>query len=116
MIRPAYFACGLVAFAIGFAGIFLPLVPTVPLMLLAAFCFSRSNPAWEARVLRDPRFGPSILAWRARRAIPRSAKWLATGLMAASAATALLFAPAPWGYAPLVIALFVLPWMWTRPD
>jgi hypothetical protein len=36
--------------------------------------------------------------------------------MAASAATALLFAPAPWGYAPLVIALFVLPWMWTRPD
>ena len=116
MIRPIYFSLGLLAFAAGFVGIFLPLLPTVPFMLLAAFCFSRSNPAWEARVLRDPRFGPAVVAWRERRAIPRYAKVLSTVMLAASGITTLLVLESPWRFAPVGVALVVLPWVWSRPD
>jgi uncharacterized membrane protein YbaN (DUF454 family) len=116
MVRPLYLTLGLVSFATGFVGMFLPLVPTVPLMLLAAFCFARSNPAWEQRLLDDPRFGPSIRAWRARRAIPRSAKLLSTTLLLASAATSLLILDGAWQYLTPALAVVMLPWLWTRPD
>jgi uncharacterized membrane protein YbaN (DUF454 family) len=116
MIRPIYFALGLIAFGTGFVGIFLPLLPTVPFMLLAAFLFSRSNPEWEARLLRDPRFGPSILAWRQRRAIPRTAKVLSTAMLAASGLTTLALLEAPWRFVPVGVAVVLLPWIWSRPD
>ena len=116
MVRPIYLTLGIVSFATGFVGMFLPLVPTVPLMLLAAFCFARSNPAWEQRLLDDPRFGPSIRAWRARRAIPRSAKMLSTGLLLASAATSLLLLDGGWQFVTPVLTAAMLPWIWTRPD
>jgi uncharacterized membrane protein YbaN (DUF454 family) len=116
MVRPLYLTLGIVSFATGFVGMFLPLVPTVPLMLLAAFCFARSNPAWERRLLDDPRFGPSIRAWRARRAIPRSAKLLSTVLLLASAATSLVVLDGGWQFVTPVLAVVMLPWIWTRPD
>ncbi|MCZ8132364.1 MAG: YbaN family protein [Steroidobacteraceae bacterium] len=116
MTRPLYLALGVLSFATGFVGILLPLIPTVPLMLLAAFCFARSNPAWERRLLEDPRFGPHIRAWRTRGAIPRRGKWLATGLMGIGTLTALAFTDGPVQWLPAAIAVPVLAWCWTRPD
>lgn len=116
MVRPLYLTLGVVSFATGFVGMFLPLVPTVPLMLLAAFCFARSNPAWERRLLDDPRFGPSIRAWRARGAIPRPAKVLSSVLLLASAATSLALLGGGWQFVTPLLAVVMLPWIWTRPD
>jgi uncharacterized membrane protein YbaN (DUF454 family) len=116
MTRPIYLALGVLAFATGFAGIFLPLVPTVPLMLLAAFCFGRSNPALERRLLEDPRFGPHIVAWRARRAIPRRAKWASTLLVGLGAIVSLLVLEGPWQFVGPAFGAVLLPWVWTRPD
>ena len=56
-------ACGLV-------GLFLPLLPTVPFVLLAAACFSRGSARLEAWLLAHRRCGPWVHAWRANRAVP----------------------------------------------
>ena len=43
----------------------LPLLPTTPFLLLAAWFFARSHPEWEAKLLAHPRWGPLIRDWRA---------------------------------------------------
>lgn len=74
MARSAWLALGLALVAVGFVGIFVPLLPTTDFMLLALPCFARSSPRLEAWLLNHPRFGPSLRAWRQERAVPRHAK------------------------------------------
>ncbi len=107
---------GVAATGLALAGVALPLVPTVPFALLAAWAFARSSPELEARLLAHPRLGPSIRAWRERRAIPRRAKALA-GLSVAASGTA-IWATGPSisvaAAATLVLAA-VAAWIGTRP-
>jgi uncharacterized membrane protein YbaN (DUF454 family) len=81
-----YIAIGSVAVALGIAGIFLPLLPTTPFLLVAAGAFARSSPRLEAWLVDHPRLGPPLRAWRERRAIPSRAKVIALLAMAASLA------------------------------
>lgn len=115
MKRVAYRGLGLGCVALGVVGAFLPLLPTTPFLILAAYFFSRSHPEWEARLLADPRVGPAIRAWRDHRAIPRVAKVAATVLLAISAVGGWLTLPAPWAFVPAAVGALVLLWMWTRP-
>ena len=71
MLRSLYLIGGFAAVALGIAGILLPLLPTVPFMILAAFCFARSSPRFEARLIEHPVFGPHIIRWRTNGAISR---------------------------------------------
>ncbi|HNW64597.1 MAG TPA: YbaN family protein, partial [Piscinibacter sp.] len=80
--RAGWTAAGAASLALGVLGIFLPLLPTTPFVLLAAFCFSRGSDRVEAWLLAHPRFGPMVADWRARRAIPMRAKQLAWVMMA----------------------------------
>jgi uncharacterized membrane protein YbaN (DUF454 family) len=114
--RLLYQACGWIAIALGTIGLFLPLLPTVPFMLLAAFCFGRSNPALEARLLRDPRFGPHIRAWRERGAISRKGKAFAVLAFASSAVFGFVALDYPWSLAPAAVAAIGSAWIVTRPD
>ena len=116
MKRTFYLAGGFVALALGAIGVVLPLLPTVPFVILAAFCFARSSPRLEAKLLAHPAFGPHIVNWRDRRAVTRRAKWAATAAFAASALVALLFAPAPWKFIPIIAALVGGTWIWTRAE
>lgn len=68
--------------ALGAIGAMLPVIPTTIFLILAAWCFGRSFPALEAWMLAHPRFGPVVSAWRAHGAVPRRAKWMASGGMA----------------------------------
>lgn len=72
--RAGWLVLGLALVAIGFIGIFVPLLPTIDFMLLALPCFARSSPRLEAWLLGHPRFGPGLRAWRAEGAVPRHAK------------------------------------------
>ena len=116
MKKPVYRILGLCSVGLGVLGAFLPLLPTTPFLILAAYFFSRSHPEWEARLLAHPRVGPAILAWRDHGAIPRVAKRLAALLLAISAVTGWLTLPDPWCYVPMAIGALVLAWMWTRPS
>lgn len=114
-MRPVYFALGMVSVALGVIGIAVPLMPTVPFMLLAAFFFARSNPRWEQRLLTDPRFGPHIRAWRERGAIGRSGKIAAITGLSGSAIMGLLLLDGNWRFAPLAVAMICGIWIVTRP-
>lgn len=116
MRRPLFLAAGIASAVLGAVGAILPLLPTVPFLILAAFCFARSNPQWEARLLEHHRWGPPIRDWRERGAISRKGKWAAILGMTASAALGLLILPWPWATLPLIPLAIAAPWIWTRPD
>ncbi|PZU06787.1 YbaN family protein [Sphingomonas sp.] len=114
-MRFVHLALGIMSVATGFVGIFLPLLPTVPFMLLAAFFFARSNPEWERRLIEHPQFGPHIIAWRERGAISRRGKMAGIGGLAISAAMGFFFLHDHWRYIPLSVALICGTWIATRP-
>lgn len=116
MKTPVYRGLGVLCVVLGVIGAVLPLLPTTPFLILAAYFFARSHPEWEARLLAHPTAGPAIRAWRDHGAISVVAKRLATGLMAISAIGGWFGLPEPWCYVPLVVAVTVLSWMWTRPS
>jgi uncharacterized protein len=114
--RQLYLAAGSVSVALGVIGIFLPLLPTVPFMILAAFCFAKSSPALEAKLLNDPRFGSHIMAWREKGAVSRKGKWAATAAFAVSSIAGLLTMAMPWALFPAVVAATCGTWLWRRPE
>lgn len=83
IFRPLWLVLGFISIATGFVGIFLPVLPTTPLMILAAFCFSKSSPRFEAMLLNHKTFGPVILEWREKGAIAPNIKLVAIGTMVA---------------------------------
>ncbi len=116
MGRRLYLIAGFVSLGLGAVGAFLPLLPTVPLVILAAYCFARSSPALEKRLLDDPRFGPHIRLWRDRGAISRRGKRAALIAFAVSIVLALIFAPLPWSLVPVAAAAIIGTWIWHRPE
>jgi uncharacterized membrane protein YbaN (DUF454 family) len=84
MMRQLYLCLGYASLALGVIGIFLPVLPTTPFVLLAVWFFARSNPALAERLYSHPRFGHLLTTWRDQRAIPRRAKITALTMLAAS--------------------------------
>lgn len=89
-MRMVWLITGLLAVSLAIAGILLPLLPTVPFLLLAAFCFARSSDRLNIWLHGHPRLGPPIAAWQKNGAISIRAKRLATISLAASLVVSLL--------------------------
>jgi len=116
MKTPVYRALGVLSVALGVVGAMLPLLPTTPFLLLAAYFFARSHPEWEAKLLAHPQAGPAIRAWRDHGAIPLIAKRTAAVLLTISAIGGWFALPDAWRYLPAGIGCCVLVWMWSRPS
>ena len=115
--RSIYFVLGWIFFTLGVVGIFLPLLPTTPFLLLTAFCFSRSSDRWHQWLLAQPHLGPLILDWQQYGRIRTRAKIIATALMIPLVSISLFYGNAP-VYIKISAGLIcsgVLIFIWTRP-
>ena len=115
--RWLYMVLAVASLVLGIVGLFLPLVPTVPFVLLAAWAAARGSPRLLRWLESHPHFGTLLRDWRNGGVVRRRAKWLATAAMAASAAGMLLWIGPRW-YALAVAAgmAAVLIWLWRRPE
>lgn len=76
-----YMTAGFLLVGLAFLGIFLPLLPTTPLLLLAAACFAQSSEKWHRWLMEHRVFGPIISNWHHNRCIPLKAKVVAVATM-----------------------------------
>jgi len=116
--RFAWLLMGHISLLLGIVGVFLPLLPTTPFLLLASYGYSRGSPRFEAWLLGHPRLGPPIRDWRSHGVIRRRAKIVATVAISASGAYVLTRANIPWAAkgAMLAVLIPVLAFIWTRPE
>lgn len=83
-IRYAWKGLAITCIGLGGIGAALPLIPTTPFLLLAAWAASRGSPQLHEWLYRHPRYGPVLRDWRDHRALRPRVKYLALLLMAAS--------------------------------
>jgi uncharacterized membrane protein YbaN (DUF454 family) len=95
---------GLVSVVLAVLGIFLPVLPTTPFLLLAIACFARSSERLHTWLLSNKTLGPIIRNWEESKSIPRKAKVYVLILIAIAGLSSALFIET----VPLKIALIVL--------
>ena len=116
-MRVLWLIAGSISLGLGLLGVFLPLLPTVPFVLLAAFCFARSSERLHDWMLEHPKFGPAIADWRDRGAISARGKWAATISIVASLILAAVLGFPTKALTIQTIALAgVTLFIWTRPN
>ncbi|MDE0590997.1 YbaN family protein [Halocynthiibacter sp. C4] len=116
-MRLFWFIGGFVSLTLGITGILLPLLPTVPFLLLAAFCFARSSERLHGWLIAHPKLGPPIEDWNARGAISKKAKIAATVSIAAAFSISVFLGVKPFVIVVQALTLTcVLLFIWTRPN
>lgn len=108
---------GWICVILAIIGIVLPLLPTTPFLLLAAFCFSKSSQRFHDWLLNHPWFGDYIRNFQSGRGMTLKAKistifliWLSIG------ASVIFFVPIVWVKGLLlIIATCVSLYLWRRP-
>ncbi len=116
MTRAFFLLLGLLSLTLGIIGIALPLLPTVPFMILAAFCFAKSSARLEQWILNHPHFGSPVKQWRDRGAISRRGKWAAMIAFLFSIGIGFWMLAWPVYLIPLAVACICGAWIWTRPE
>ena len=81
MKKAFYIILGTIALVIGFVGVFLPVIPTTPLVLLAAACYYRSSNRLHNWILRSKWFGETIENYQAGKGLTKNTKIRAIVLM-----------------------------------
>ena len=117
LTRAGWWLLAYASLGLGFIGIFLPGLPTVPFVLLSAFAAARGSERLHAWLLAHRQFGPIIRDWQANGAVsPRAKRW-AIAMMALSGVLMLLFMPNRWMAVPgIVVMAIVGTWLWRRPE
>ncbi|MBC7963347.1 MAG: YbaN family protein [Steroidobacteraceae bacterium] len=97
ILRWILICCGWFCIVAGMVGIFLPLLPTVPFLLLAAACFARSSVRFHTWLIQHNRLGPLIRDYLNGGGMPLRAKRMAIGMVWVSvSASAFLFVQVGW--------------------
>ncbi len=107
-IRSCIFVLGILSVVLGAIGVFLPVLPTTPFILLAAWCFLRSSGRAHNWMYRQPLFGKALKDWENARSIARSTKVLAIFMIVLSVLFIWIRVSNPWiRYLVTILLLFV---------
>lgn len=93
LIKGLLLFVGWLSVVLGVIGIFLPVMPTTPFLLLAAACFVRTSPKFYGWLVGHPKLGKYLLYYLEGKGIPLKAKFYSITLMAISMATTSYFVP-----------------------
>jgi hypothetical protein len=117
-VRILFNLAGAIALGLGILGIFLPLLPTTPFVLLAAACFARGSERFHQWLLASSTFGPMVREWEGHRSLPYRTKVTAIVLMSLTMAISITFFVRPL-WLKVVLALFgcgLAVWMYRIPS
>lgn len=103
MKKTFYNIAGTVALLLGIVGIFLPLLPTTPFLLLASACYMRGSDRMYQWLMSQRHLGPYLRSYQQGRGIPMRAKITALALMWTSLTVSMWFVPLPWVRALLLV-------------
>ncbi len=116
-MRFVWLILGLISIGLAVIGIVLPLLPTVPFLLLAAFFFARSSERLHHWLLTHPTFGPFIDDWNQSGAIRPKAKRLATlSVLVVLGASVLMKVSTLVIIIQCITLSLVMLFIWTRPS
>ncbi len=118
LVRSLLLAAGFISLALGVIGIFVPVLPTTPFVLLAAACFARSSRRFHAWLLANRTFGPMVDEWERHKSLPYRTKVTAIALMSISLAMSIVFFVRPaWLKITLAfLGLALAIWMYRIPS
>lgn len=113
VIRYVLLAIGWLSVALGVIGIFLPVLPTTPFLLLAAACFMRSSKRFYLWLVNHRQLGPWIIDYLEGQGIPLKGKVYAIGLMWLSISLSCYLVPLFWARAfmltsAVVVSVYIL--------
>lgn len=118
LVRILFNLAGTVALGLGLLGIFVPLLPTTPFVLLAAACYARGSERFHQWLLANRTFGPMVYEWERHRSLPYRTKVTAIVLMSATMAFSIAFFVRP-VWLKIVLGLFgvgLAAWMYRIPS
>ncbi|MCV6587866.1 MAG: YbaN family protein [Marinobacterium sp.] len=118
MKRVLLLIMGGVSLLLAAVGVLLPLLPTTPFVLVAAWCFARSSTRFHHYLLQHRLFGALIRDWERYGVIPFRIKCLSTSMMLVMVSYPLIFRDfSLWLKAGVVITILVALWyIWSRPS
>ncbi|MCL1094980.1 YbaN family protein [Shewanella kaireitica] len=94
--RGFFLLAGLCSLALGLIGILLPILPTVPFILLAAYCFARSSDRLYQWLMTHPWFSEALRDWQAKGAIKKGLKKKAYVVSSLSFVISIAIVPLLW--------------------
>ena len=115
--RIGYLVVAYVATGLGVLGVFLPLLPTTPFLLVAVWAGSKGSQRVHDWIYPQPRFARLLNDWHEQGAVPLGAKLLACSMMLASWSF-LIYFEYHWGVVLFSTLLFIglSIFLWTRPN
>ncbi|MBT4790350.1 MAG: YbaN family protein [Halobacteriovoraceae bacterium] len=90
-LKTSFFIFGWLALVLGVIGALLPIMPTTPFLILAAYFFSKSSPRMHSWLTSLPYFGNAIIDWEQNRVIKPRAKWVAIFIICAIFGSSIFF-------------------------
>ncbi|EJF91187.1 YbaN family protein [Bartonella tamiae] len=117
-LRIIYYIIGCITVVLAAIGVIMPIMPTVPFLLVASWCFARSSPRFHNWLHNHKAFGPPITQWEEYGVIAPYVKCLAIGGMLIGFCSFLFFAkPALWlALGVFIILIGISLYILTRPS